>query len=143
MREDPNAYMMPNALKLVESVEETADEVPASLSVERVVIPASSATIAAGVVMGFVRAKKPPKFVIHLGYSRSATEVEGYLRQQSRTERTPLDLLIVDEGYDYKDVARAGITPPFPCNEYYDLKALRWYLTRFQDSVPTLFWNIG
>ena len=47
-------YMMPNALKLEESVEETAKEVDVlERFYDRVIIPASSGTMAAGVIKGF------------------------------------------------------------------------------------------
>ena len=49
---------------------------------------------------------------------------------------------LVDEGYSYKDQARPGETPPWPCNSYYDLKAFRWWRQRSGDPL-TLFWNIG
>jgi hypothetical protein len=53
-------------------------------------------------------------------------------------------IVIVDENYAYKDQARPGETPPWPCNPYYDLKAFRWWLSvqeSYDDAV--LFWNIG
>src|SRR5688572_5000579 len=45
-------YIMPNALKLDESVTETAKEVP-DQDFDAVIIPISSGTIAAGVIRGF------------------------------------------------------------------------------------------
>lgn len=134
-------YMMPNALKLAESVEETAKEVRrTTIKPETVIIPASSGTIAAGVIRGFGSA---PEYWIHLGYSRSAEEVRRYIVEKSGVVDARLTL--VDEGYAYKDQARPGETPPWPCNPYYDLKAFRWYLLNRErfDSNSTLFWNIG
>lgn len=131
---------MPNALKLTESVSETAREVSltASYSPPTVVIPSSSGTIAAGVIRGY---GSLPLYVIHLGYSRSHDEVRRYLRELSGVDAT---VEIVDEKYAYKDVAREGSTPPWPCNQYYDLKAFRWWMRdgrgRYDEA---LFWNIG
>lgn len=135
-------YMMPNALKLDESVEETANEVP-QLWYDTVVIPASSGTIAAGVIKGFSDFLEDlPKFVIHLGYSRSEEEVRSYLTKMSGVHG--LDLDVIDERYAYKDKAKKGLTPPWPCNEYYDLKAFRWWIeNRSKYPGKTLFWNIG
>jgi hypothetical protein len=137
-------YMMPNALKLPESVTETAKEC-ASLppNLRRVIIPASSGTIAAGVVKGV---GSGVEYLIHLGYDRSPEQVSRYIREASGV--SDAKLTIVSEGYVYKDIARPGTTPPWPCNPYYDLKAFRWYLNSKYptDEVPpesVLFWNIG
>lgn len=142
-------YMMPNALKLDESVTETAKEVPQDLNPDFVIIPASSGTIAAGVVKGFtsqIEDDDRPQFIIHLGYSRSALEVRKYLREKSGLELDDELIEVIDEGYAYKDEAEPGETPPWPCNSYYDLKAFRWWLghrERYPDSSSVLFWNIG
>jgi threonine dehydratase len=132
-------YMMPNALKLEESITETAKEVGLSPP-ERwhtVIIPASSGTIAAGVIKGFQESGGPvERFIVHLGYSRSEEALRKYLPEAT--------IEVVDEGYSYKDKARPGKTPPWPCNEYYDLKAFRWWLSNMHRySGCTLFWNIG
>jgi hypothetical protein len=138
--------MVPNALKLTESVEETAKEVP-SETFDTVIIPASSGTIAAGVIRGFVekfpRKAGLPRFVVHLGYSRSTREVRKYLGDASECSAAET-AEIIDEGYAYKDVARSGPTPPWACNAHYDLKTFRWYMVnRERFSGRVLFWNIG
>lgn len=134
-------YMMPNALKLQESVEETAKEARLARAGEydTILIPASSGTIAAGVIKGFGLS---PNYIIHLGYSRSHEEVKRYLREASGIDAT---ITIIDEGYAYKDRAVDGETPPWPCNEYYDLKAFRWWrkFSGLYNYGKTLFWNIG
>lgn len=131
-------YMMPNALKLEESVVETAKECPDSPRFETVIVPASSGTIAAGVIRGM---GSLPLYVVHLGYSRSHDEVRRYLREASGVEAT---VELIDEGYAYKDQAKPGPTPPWPCNPYYDLKAFRWWLREGRDRFgEALMWNIG
>jgi len=139
--EGKGGYMMPNALKLDETVEETAREVP-NRYFRTVVIPASSGTIAAGVIRGFSDLGiQVREFIIHLGYSRSHDQVLRYLRGKSGVVAP---CTIVDEGYSYRDAAEAGPDPPWPCNQYYDLKTFRWWVAhRSQYSGPTLFWNIG
>lgn len=134
-------YMMPNALKLEESVEETAKEVPRHLSFDYVLIAASSGTIAAGVIKGFADRGEAPTYLIHLGYSRSHEQVLRYLEEKSGYDLEG-HVQIVDEGYSYKDVARGSIRPSFPCNEYYDLKAFQWWLENRPEG-KTLFWNVG
>lgn len=134
--------MIPNALKLVESVHETAREVPADADrYGTVIVPVSSGTIAAGVIQGFLARSARPKFVLHLGYSRSHDEVTRYVRSFSGVQYMD----IVDEGYTYKDQSAEGPTPPWPCNPYYDLKAFRWWMRegRLYYFSSVLFWNIG
>jgi hypothetical protein len=150
--EADGGYMMPNGLKLDESVNETAREVPPDICrYSWVIVSASSGTTAAGVVKGaYAPANShgfisPPRFAIHLGYSRSHNEVTRYIRDRSGVFGVALE--VIDEGYKYKDVAREGITPPFPCDPYYDLKAFRWWIDQGMESDyypgDVLFWNIG
>lgn len=150
--EEDGGYMMPNALKLPESVEETAKEVP-QWPFANVIIPASSATIAAGVIRGFAAFGTIPRFIVHLGYSRSHSEVHRYLEEASGVALEGLEWVLIDEGYSYKDKARPGPTPPWPCNAYYDLKAFRWWMREGRAKygagigigrgLSTLFWNVG
>lgn len=140
--ESAGGYMMPNALKLGESVTETAKEADQLKANEYdyVVLPASSGTIAAGVIKGLGIG---PKYLVHLGYSRSADAVTNYLQHMSGV--VDADIEIVDEGYGYRDKARPGETPPWPCNVYYDLKAFRWWLgaQQYYPGLSALFWNVG
>lgn len=136
-------YCMPNALKLPESVTETCREAENMLRVwdgptpETVLIPASSGTIAAGVIRGL---GTRPLYLLHLGYTRSHSEVLKYLSDQGAEGNIEL----IDEGYQYKDQAGDGPTPDWPSNTYYDLKAFRWWCregrARYEEA---LFWNIG
>lgn len=140
--------MIPNALKLPESVTETAKEVGNCPRVGVVLIPSSSATIAAGVIKGFVgRATtdaEVPTFVAHLGYSRSHDEVRRYISEAAGVDPTFGNVVLVDEGYSYKDVAKPGETPPWPCSPWYDLKCVRWWLREGRAKYgEALLWNVG
>lgn len=163
------AYLMPNALKLPESVTETAAEVWRTLDttalltagaqacwVKNVVISVSSGTIAAGVLRGFathprfrVDGGEPlPTFVLHAGYSRSRKAVFDYLAKAGGPAITrALDrAACVDEGYQYKDAYKPTTDEqraPFPCNPYYDAKAWGWMMTKGQMLNDVLFWNVG
>jgi hypothetical protein len=155
--EAQGGYMMPNALKLPETVEETAAEVVrtfeladrAQFEVLRSspwLISASSATIASGVIKGLaqIMPKRPP-ILLHMGYSRSSETVRDYIAKRIAPDTgfAP-DVTIIDEGYAYADQAKAGPTPPWPCNPYYDLKALRWWLREGRERYGrAVFWNIG
>ena len=58
--------------------------------------------------------------------------------------RAGVIIKVVDEGYSYADEARAGATPPWPCNSYYDLKSFRWWLAQGRAQYgQALFWNVG
>lgn len=141
-------YFMPNALKLPESITETAREVP-DRPFDHIIIPSSSGTIAAGVVKGVMeKGFTKTNFVVHMGYSRSVAEMSSYILKSSGHSAAKLEM--VDEGYGYKDYAGDAYPPPWPCNRYYDLKALRWWqwvtdrgevAKKYPGEV--LFWNIG
>lgn len=151
----PGAYMMPNALKLPEMIEETAREVftlPADFEPNLVIIPASSATIAAGVIKGFcirsLTRDTRPHFIIHQGYSRSLPAIRSYVAEQAGIDSRTMNSFItfVDEGYSYKDVSKPGPDPLWPCNPYYDLKAFRWWMRerrKFEIFDKVCFWNVG
>ena len=150
------AYMMPNALKLSESVEETAKEVvhwtPPELVCGSWVISASSGTIAAGVLAGLAqtlreaRGAPPARVVLHLGYSRPEKAFRTYVNRM--VEGQPYGLrapgyLVVDEGYSYRD--RVDDPVEFPCSPYYDLKTWRWIGQQSAEALPdpVVFWNVG
>lgn len=147
------SYMMPNALKLMESVDETAAEVARTFkhrldnSVMPVLVSASSGTIAAGVLRGLVERGWHGTLLLHMGYSRSRDAVVKYIGEMSGIGTgshgyPPVE--VIDEGYAYADAARPGAEPPFPCNEYYDLKALRWWSKVGREKYKeALLWNIG
>lgn len=148
-----DSYMMPNALKLPESVTENAAEVrrtghelPHSGTL---VISVSSGTVAAGVMLGFDQLGLLPEYdvVLHMGYSRSDKALFQYMSKMAGICIEPyMGITVVDEGYSYKESARTIVTPPFPMNPYYDLKAWTW-LSQAENleglKGPIVFWNIG
>lgn len=150
-----DSYMMPNALKLPEMVTETAAEVvrtlqspgPARLWDEDmpVLIAISSGTIAAGVISGFRQMDLNPRFILHMGYSRSQDAVMKYMLGMSELSSfEDTRITVVDEEYNYKDKARDGETPDWPCNDYYDLKAFRWWQREGRATYgEAMLWNIG
>jgi hypothetical protein len=138
------AYLVPNALKLEESTEETANEVLRTdfTGIRSLVVSASSATIAAGVLKGLAKLRLRPQVFIHLGYSRSEAAVCQLLQRTAPGFPEAL-VSIIDEGYEYSDQARGALKAPFPCNEFYDLKAWQWLKTKQWPSRSVMFWNIG
>lgn len=140
------AYMMPNALKLMESVKETAAEFERTTlpkGLESIVVSASSGTIAAGVMLGISRVDWPGLLIVHMGYSRSIAAVASYIENMAGVLAPP-QYNVIDERYAYADKASMSFDPPFPCNHYYDRKALQWFLLRGKKYLGrTLLWNIG
>ena len=149
-----SSYMMPNALKLAESVRENAAEAERTaphLPDDRlaVVVSISSGTVAAGVLLGLAAAGVRFDAILHMGYTRSERVTRLYLQRMTGVPRLDERVEFVDEGYAYAERARPLTTAvPFPCNEWYDLKAFRWMteigvLERLAERGQIIFWNVG
>ena len=145
-----DVYMMPNALKCPESVEETAKElvetVPKYLVDNTIwIVSISSGTIAAGVHRGLNQLFGSAELYIHEGYSRPAKAAADFVIKRGDCCGGNIPVVVVDEGYEYKNYVRWPC--PFPCNPFYDLKAWRWLecnidkLAKKYQSI--VFWNIG
>lgn len=146
LAEFPKAYLMPNALKLEESVEETAVELLRKRNdFPRYIVSVSSGTIAAGVLRGLSRVeggmlfKTPPQVYLHMGYSRSQDSLRNYLKKLA-PQFPQSHIHLIDEGYEYSQMATGKA--PFPCNSFYDLKAWLW-LSKQSWKKESMFWNIG
>ena len=146
----PNSYMLPNALKLSETVEETANEVkltvpPRLLKDCTWINSASSGTISAGVLKGMIQsgARESTILVVHEGYSRPPEALQSYIFSYIEKAPYSLGLSIIDEGYDYKQSVICQC--PFPCNPYYDRKAWNWLVKNINNiqTKNVLFWNVG
>lgn len=146
----PDSYLMPNALKLPESITENAAEAvrtaPHLPGSGTLVISISSGTVAAGVLKGFEEAGMLRNYnvILHMGYSRSQDATREYI--ENAAGLTLGDRIkFIDEGYGYADAAK-NVRVTFPCNDWYDAKA--WaYLEKpgVLDAIegPVVFWNIG
>jgi hypothetical protein len=150
----PGSYLMPNALKLPESITETAAEVKRTPILDTIgtgdftlCISISSGTIAAGVMRGLADCGMSPDVILHMGYSRSKSATQEYIEKKAGVPFEYFNSVrIIDEGYNYKD--RVDYPVGFPCNPYYDLKAWKWLRDTtwpWKDihANPILFWNIG
>jgi 1-aminocyclopropane-1-carboxylate deaminase/D-cysteine desulfhydrase-like pyridoxal-dependent ACC family enzyme len=143
----PKGILLPNGLKLHQTVAATARELidytPVDLMNRTWVVSVSSGTIAAGVYAGLLSVGFHGTLIIHLGYSRSHAEVIHYIRRMAGNNLVnsrDIELLIIDEEYEYKECVEYDC--PFPCNPYYDLKAWKWIVENL-DSDDVVFWNIG
>jgi hypothetical protein len=159
--EAEGGHMYPNALKLPQTVEETAREVRRTfaaaegptlraLSSLPWIVSASSGTVAAGVLRGLNKSVaqtsgRKVRLVVHMGYDRPTGAVTDYILKAAGHFPWPAAYVeVVNEGYAYADVARAGPTPPWPCNPWYDLKAFRWWTAvGRQRCGEAVQWNIG
>jgi len=136
--------MLPNALKIPETVQATAEETakytPPELRRGTWVISISSGTIAAGVIQGMKKYHEDIRFVVHMGYSRSEKSTIKYIHNMAGYK--PANISVIDEGYSYKD--GVDLQVPFPCNRYYDAKAWKWLVDNVDRlHKPVIFWNIG
>lgn len=149
-----DSYCMPNALKLPETVSETAAEVARTVfpaGVDTILIAASSGTIASGVIRGLIDGGwKGKKVILHLGYSRPNSAVMRYIHGMvdRPMQWSAYKYVLVDEQYAYKDRAtdrdKTIEPPPFPCNPYYDLKLYHWWVKAGRaEFEEALLWNIG
>ena len=151
--EYPGAYLMPNALKLPESITENAAEARRTAAAGALpgkgalVLSVSSGTVAAGVLKGLSEAGILDYYrvFLHMGYSRSIPTMREYMTRVSGLDLHSPRYNFVDEGYGYADGAKAQV--PFPCNPYYDAKAWAWLSKPDQQrrfaGMPVTFWNIG
>lgn len=135
-----DGLMMPNALKLSESIEATYQE--ALLTNKDLfrgtwVFSISSGTIAAGVIRAL---NDNIDVICHMGYSRPIKSTRKYILEAAKVDR---DITFIDEGFEYKaKVDNSWI--PFPCNEYYDAKAFTWLCRNIRSfKQPVIFWNVG
>jgi len=141
------SYMLPNALKLSETVAGTCTEVlrmPLKYFTDYIwVVSISSGTIGAGVLRGLTMRKATGRIIFHMGYSRSRESARQYiLRQCGLKPPERLRISFIDEKYNYKDAV--DFECPFPCNEYYDLKAWKWLCeNKIAERAKIMFWNIG
>ncbi len=142
---DGEGILLPNGLKLIESVNATSVELVAHTPEELLhgtwVVSISSGTICAGVWKGLCDVYSDAKVIAHMGYSRSVDAARTYIEKMSGYSAE--DISIIDEGYEYKaSVDTSHI--PFPCNKYYDAKAFNWLMDHIYElDEPVVFWNIG
>jgi hypothetical protein len=136
--------MLPNGLKLPETVSEVAAEVVRTKLPEKgtMVVAVGTGTIAAGVIRGLNLKGlfRNYETVLHLGYSSDPTR---YIEEKSGVVLDGF-ASVVDEGYSYKDAAPRGAGAPFPANPYYELKAWVWLMRNVRSlPQPVVFWNGG
>lgn len=142
-----SAYMVPNALKILESTEENAKEAERTapqlieLGIEAVLLSVSSGTVASGVIRGLRLGGWCGVFILHMGYSRSPEALLNYIGGRAG-EDILFSYEVVNENYRYTESVDCTHLVGFPCHPYYDAKALLWWANSDRKK-PTLLWNVG
>jgi hypothetical protein len=140
-------YLLPNAMKLIETVVYTASEVgrTETKKFDTIVLPTATGTIASGVLKGLMDKGEFPNIILYLGYSRPRETVLKYT--QKYTNYPTDQIRLIDEGCSYrkspKDIQN---TMPFPASKYYEQGAWDWILRNkagFPKLGKILFWNAG
>jgi len=144
MREQ-NGLMLADKLRLKTAVEQVShvvmDEDP-EYFFGSVVTSVGSGTMIAGIMRGLRKAHLSPQV-----YGIIVTnEVNPKSRRRYIREFEPLywdgNFKLIVGDYKYKETPT--ITPPFPCDLFYDLKAWDWLVKNIHSIPnPILFWNVG
>ena len=139
-----NSIMLPLGLPFQETIDETAriaGEYKGQF--KSVVICIGSGTICAGVIKGM-----PDAFVYGV-MSREGNVTNKYESVVGKARILEEGLLgkkinfqCVNPEWQYTQ--RSYVEAPFPCHDWYDLKAWQWLVENIdQLESPVLFWNIG
>lgn len=141
-----DSVMLPLGLPLEETVDQTAKQTIGLPEAASLVICVGSGTIAAGVLKGLrhsdvkvygitCRETKDVRRKMSLIVNKAGIFQEGIFADKVKFE-------LINPGYSYTWAVE--IETPFPCNKYYDTKALAFLLEHYNRlEKPILFWNIG
>ncbi len=145
---DSDRRLLPLGLPLQETIEETAEQMrKEDLSkFNTIVVCVGSGTICSGLLQGISLLRKRPTVLGIMCRDGQAVSKERSIRIRAGAERNSLysvNFQLVNPGYKYIDgVEIKGLS--FPCNKYYDRKALKFLLDNYNRlQKPILFWNIG
>ena len=144
----PNSILLPNAVKIPETVDAHQQEVAAThwhqdlRPYSSVVMTVGTGTIAAGVISGFFRLGLTPRVILHLGYSSDSDRLRTYIAKFTHFPQDRIE--IVDEGFAYGQRPAHDNRSPFPACTQYEEKAWQWLqVVKDQLPSPILFWNSG
>lgn len=141
------AYLLPLGLPFPETVD--AAEYEAYLTRESnpvdyrtVVVNVGSGTVCAGVLRGF---SDRTVYGI-MGRTGNVEMKKKKILEKAGFQEGGLfdcpDFKLIDPKWEYTE--RSNIIAPFPCHDWYDLKAWEWLtLNVHKLEAPILFWNIG
>lgn len=143
---DKNSIMLPNAVKIRETVDAHIQEIQScerdmrKIGFKSVVVPVGTGTIFSGVLSGLFRLGLVAQAYGILGYSQNEVRLRNYLSKFTSFPQESIHL--IDSGFAYGK--STGAPAPFPACEYYEAVAWNWLLNN-QDQLPKpiLFWNSG
>lgn len=148
MKELPLSVMVPNGLRLSESVEANAEValgVPSEYFGGVVIVSVSTGTICKGIWAGLAGKNdiKATTIIAHMGHDRKVERLRKWIAEKKVDH---LILRLINEKYNYSDsVINSDI--PFPCCKFYDAKAFLWMVRNIhllsEKYNRILFWNIG
>ena len=145
-RRIPNSVMLPNAVKIDETVEAHIEEIKAQrdewkeIAPESLVIGCGTGTILSGVLAGFFSIGITPTTYVVLGYSVNEERLRRYI--SSHTLFPQDNIKIIDLGYSYGSEASSPV--PFGSCRHYEAKAWAWLQgNRELTTGSVAFWNSG
>lgn len=144
---ESDKIMLPLGLPLKETLEEMSQQVIKTdlANIKTIVVCVGSGTICAGIVKGISKLKIRPRIIGVMCRTGNRDKKKKNIIQKSGVECGGLfgiQLEIINPGWEYID--REEISTTFPCNCFYDQKALRYLLDNYNRiERPILFWNIG
>lgn len=151
----PDAVMLELGLPFEETINEIKDQVmllPEESLGGSLVICVGSGVMTAGVLKGLsMRLKTSQKMTIY-GITVAPKKVKLKKKEIEKKSCVHLgntffssnniDLDIIDYQYQYEQAEEMPC--PFPCNKFYDRKALKWLIDNAKGiKSPYIFWNIG
>lgn len=145
-RRIPNSIMLPNAVKIIETVEAHVEEIASqrdewkTISPQSLVIGCGTGTILSGVLAGFFSIGITPRVYVVLGYSVNEDRLRKYIASYTLFPQDKIT--VIDLGYSYGSEA---VTPvPFGSCRHYEAKAWKWLQINRQDIKGSVaFWNSG
>ena len=148
MKKIPNSFMLPDMLKLTETVNEVSKivlSIDKSLLSGSIIVSVGSGTIFTGILKGLIEQKLADSSLFGILCANVSTEsryrnINKLLGYYNFFKKPKVKLI----NYNYEYLKPEFYDSPFPCDIYYDRKAWRWLCLNVNKlKQPILFWNIG
>lgn len=145
------ALLLPLGLPFKETISATANELKKTLKMipkmDNIVVNIGSGTICAGIWKGLSEIDYICSLYGVMGRTGNINQKKELIAKKAKILNGGLfgkyiDLNLIDEGWEYTQ--KSEVKCPFPCHEYYDLKAWQWLTENINTLTGSvLFWNIG
>ncbi len=150
-----DAVMLPIGISFNETVLETSKELHRLLDRSswkftppgHIVVCVGSGTICAG-LLGGLKLNPRTELIGVMAYNKNMRKkrksifAKAGVKDKNTLMPSGIDFKLINQKWEYTEPSHA--TCPFPCHQYYDLKAWEWLCCHI-DTLPgiVLFWNIG